>query len=116
MTYKPRTEEGTPLDSAIAEMDIIVERYSDNREYLELVKSSLVRIKELHGSGEITTRQASAELFDTYFEHQSQVQGFFPLPGILRVVGDDFGVQLGENPDDIWDLYQQSLDGHRRQV
>lgn len=112
MVYQPRTQEGTPLDSAIAEMDVIAETHPDNHEYFELVKGSLVRIRDLHNLGELSTQQASTKLFDTYFHYQSSSQDFFPLAGILRVVGDDFGTQLGANPDVLWELYQRSLHKH----
>ncbi len=112
MVYQPRTQKGTPLDSAIAEMDVIAETYPDDREYLDIVKGSLIRIRGLHSSGELSVQQASAKLFDTYFHHQSSSQDFYPLAGILRVVGDDFGIQLGADPDDLWESYQRSLDRH----
>ena len=112
MVYQARTSEGTPLDSAIAEIDNIAEVHPDEMEYFEIIKGSLSHVKELHETGELTTEKASFKLFNTYFHHQSSSQDFPPLPHILRVVGDDFGIQLGVDSDKLWDLYQRSLEIH----
>ena len=112
MAYKPRTDEGTPLDSAIEEMDAIAEKYPNEDDYFDVVKGSLSAIRERHRAGEYSTEQASYQLFNLYFHYQSSSQDFHPLAGILRVVGDDFGIQLGADDDELWDLYQRSLDLH----
>ncbi len=112
MVYQPRTEEGTPLDSAISEMDVIADDYGNHRDYVELVKGSLQRVRESHLSGELTTDDASFALFNIYFHNQKPSRDLGSMAHILRVVGDDFGIQLGADPDGLWDLYEKSADLH----
>lgn len=112
MTYKPRTEIGTPLDSAIEEMDVIADQFPMQKSYVEVVKDSLVRIRDEHSKGGLTTEAASQQLFHLYFHHQGTSQELGSMPHILRVVGDDFGMQLGADGDLLWSMYQHSLKLH----
>jgi len=112
MVYQPCTEQGTPLDSAIAEIDQISRKHGADKPYIDIVKTSLIYVRDRHSSGEITTLGASSELFNLYFRHQTRAQYLEPMAHIMRVVGDDLGWQLGEDPDELWDLYQQILERH----
>jgi hypothetical protein len=112
MVYQPRTDEGTPLDSAIAEMDVIAEEYKDAMPYIDIVKASLVRVRERHEAREISTLDASFALFNIYWHNQSQAQHYAPMAHILRVVGDDLGCQLGEDFDELWELWEKSSELH----
>lgn len=110
MTYKPRTETGTPLDSAIEEMDVLSEQFPMRKPYIEVVKGSLLRIRDEHGKGELTTEAASRSLFKLYFQNRNNCRDLDQMPHILRVVGDDFGLQLGADEDLLWDIYGQTQD------
>jgi len=116
MTYKPRTEVGTPLDSAIEEMDVVALEYPERKSYVELVRDSLIRVRDQHSEGVLAAEAASQQLFHLYFHNQAQSQELGSMPHVLRVVGDDFGWQLGVDGDLLWDMYQQSLKLHERRA
>lgn len=114
MPYEPRPKTGTPLDSAIAEMDVIGEQHPDPNDvqFIHFIRDSLVRVRDLYANERVSARRASSKLFDLYVHNQSGIQDFGSMAGILRVVGDDFGTTEGVDFDELWDLYQEALDRH----
>jgi hypothetical protein len=111
MTYDPRPEIGTPLDSAIAEMVEIAKQHPDQLRMVTSVKGALEVIRDRFSTG-ADARDTCSRLFNLYFHYQDQAQDAPPMPHILRVVGDDLGITLGLDGDEVFDLYEQSLDLH----
>ena len=108
--YEPMPKEGTSLDSAIREMDLVVEAPED-RVLADKIKRSLEDVKSRLESGAIDADTACAFLFDLYVKLQSKIAGT-DIGHIVRVVGDDLGYQLGVDHDKLWDMYQKSLEQH----
>lgn len=106
--YESQPKEGTSLDSAIAEMDILAES-PDNRALAEKVKASLDGVRQKLQSGEIDTDAACSFLFDLYVSLQSDISGT-DIGHIVRILGDDLGYQLGVDDDKLWEMYQKSLE------
>ncbi|HEY8886078.1 MAG TPA: hypothetical protein VIM31_01080 [Candidatus Microsaccharimonas sp.] len=109
--YEPMPKEGTPLDSAISEMDVLAET-PELKVLAENAKKSLEEVKAKLGSGEIDSATACDFLFNLYVRLQDKNSGT-EIGHILRVVGDDLGYQLGVDDDELWDMYQKSLERSR---
>lgn len=110
--YEPRPTEGTSLDSAISEIDAIKESHPDQKVLIESIKASLEDIRDQLSASLIDNEAACAFLFDLYCHFQMEMKDIVRLPGILRVVGDDLGYQLGVDDDELWAMYQASLGKH----
>ncbi|HSX33034.1 MAG TPA: hypothetical protein VLF91_01720 [Candidatus Saccharimonadales bacterium] len=109
MTYSPRPAEGTPLDSAIEEMDEIAQQDLSHQAIIGHIKGLLERGRGELEQGLLSKEAACQYLFDVYFAFQHEIQGAHPLAGILRVVGDDLGYHLGVDDADLKNMYRDSL-------
>ena len=106
--YEAMPKEGTSLDSAIREMDLVVQSPED-RVLADKIRMSLEDIKSRLESGAIDADTACAFLFDLYVKLQSEIAES-DIGHIVRVVGDDLGYQLGVDDDKLWDMYQKTLE------
>lgn len=111
MVYEPRPQEGSPLESAIREIDSIIKDQTTTQASRFVLRHALEGLQEVQNNVDSRSPHRTVRyLFDLYVRLQAGVQATPDAAHILRVVGDDQAEHLGYDSDEAWQDYQDALD------